>query len=212
MTSYRQEGINNGAPAVKSSEQASFALHSADDNGIKTIFSGPTTATTYSGTDLNGALMTAGELTGTDARNPTVKLSAAVGSYVALGQIVVRGIHPYTRGNLSETLIMPDADGGVTLTCAKMFAASEPLYFDFPALPDAVGNIELGAGVAREITPPCLWLQVNEAGTLYLRLLDSSDTKITKWVVPVAGQLPVSADAIHSGSDITDLVPVVKGV
>ena len=222
----RIDGINNGAPATQHSGQASFALFTADPNGIKTSIATSTTAVTYSGADLNGAEITAGQLSGDDAHNVTVTLASNAGSYVAstsdATRIKVTGKHPYYedyQGNKAthiEYLSIPDADGGVTLTCGKCFAPGEPLSIYIPGQVNTSGAIEIGTGAAREVSPPARWIQCNAVGTLYLHLPNtpinrSPDTgKIAKVVVSAAGPIPFAADAIHASSDITDLLAVTE--
>ncbi len=214
----RIDGIDNGAPGRKSSEQSSFVLIAVDADGILESVVTQTSAVTYSGALLDGALMdgSTGEIDGTDARNITVALDSSVGAFVALGEIVITGRHPYythpVTGNLAlqtETLIIPDADGNVTLTGAKMFAPGEFLSITFPAMDDTDGAFTVGAGVAREVTPPARWLWCNASGTLYVRLVDASDGVIDKLVV-LQGPVPFAIDALHASTDITDLKAVVK--
>ncbi len=104
----------------------------ADDDGLKTSFTDPTKATSYSWTDMNGAFKTVAEGFGGSARTVSVTTTSKTGNYGT--PIVVRG----KRNNrvVQESLAIP-ANGGTTVS------GSQP--FDFPD-PDFAVDVPAGSG------------------------------------------------------------------
>lgn len=205
-----QSGLMRGGPAVKSTGQ-SWTLATLDADGVKTSFTVPFVDTTYSGASLNGVLISNGALTRNG--NITVALSNQAGGFTAGSTITIVGKHPYYDVQQREVLTIPGANGNVTLVGAKIFKAGEPLEITIEAQPNIAtdGTLLIGVGEAVDVSPPANWVYVNAPGTLYVHLRNDPNERIVKVVCPVEGAYPISIDAIHASSTITDMWMAAEG-
>lgn len=182
--------IHDAGPLTKASSQTDFALNTADADGVKTAFVPPIQDTTYSGSSLNGADMTGGQLEN-EPRNLTVTTAAHTGAYLVGTEIVVTGKHALGH-IISENLAIGDADGGETLICTQCFAHEQELSVSVP--------YQNGVVVG---TVPGPWA-FNTDGLTLLTSIDGAADETTTWnaarAVETGGAGPYEFEV---GDDIT---------
>lgn len=189
---------------------SSASLATADDDGIITSFATPTVDTTKSGAALNGALVSSGALSGTDARNATVTTGASVGTYRtgASYPIVVTGKHWLTGKAISESLLLTAANGGETITGKIMFKAGEALSVLFPGQVNGSGTFKLGCGTAKPLARGVDWFRCTTAGVVVCALAedhttprpDGSALSTVSLNVQADTDYPYSVASIHEGT------------
>lgn len=201
-----RSGAAMGSPATGISNNTTYALKTADVDGVKQSFVVTSADRVLEGADLDGANVTDGALN--ETFNITITLSNTADGFDPATSITVIG-GKYGGGTQRETFDLP-AGGNVTLTGVKPFIAGVPLQVVFPSQAGAgtpdTATVEIGTGVGRAIEPPARWVHCNAAGDIYAKLWHA-DT-IAKFTVTVGAQ-PLAIEMLHAGNAITDLVGIV---
>jgi len=192
-------------------------LATADDDGLKTSVASSTSAVSYSGAGLNGALITAGALNTTVPRNVTVTKAAQAGAYTVGSKVRVTFEHWLTGYQVTETFTVTHADNAETFTgCMLMKPGTLPaVAIEAQADTDGSWKIGVGTAVAIEAKPRVDWILVSTSGDVYAMLAedgvagDAATALLPSGAiiapVPLAGLLageerPYSIVSIHEGT------------
>jgi hypothetical protein len=182
------------------------SLNTADDDGILESLASATTAQTLTGASLDGVLMSAGAIAGSEARNITAATSANAGSYVDGSQIVVQGKKDGQPVEVRFTIV--GTDGGQTFTGYLMFDPLEPLTVILPACVNTGGAFTVGVGVGKRLTPigrRPTWLDVVTAsGEVSMHLAKAGQDSVVNRTFSTAGPKTYSVDAVFAlnGSEL----------
>lgn len=218
------DGIAGAGPGCRLvGSWSASSLNTADDDGIKTSVATSTGAVSYSGSDLNGALVSSGALSGTTPRNVTVTLTSSTGSYVLNSKVRVTGKHWITGADITEILTITNANGGITLTGTVLFAAGQALTVAIEAQADLLGAFKIGCGTAKGLGNGrnVDWLRVTTAGTIYALLrrdvtqyYPDGSTQIAPipLIVQADTDVPYSVASIHEGTVTAAFYGIEAGI
>lgn len=176
------------------------AVLTADADGIVQSTASAVTEQVLTGTALNGALMSAGQISGSDARNIRAATGANAGSYAAaVGKdIVVRGTRNGQAFDVRFTIT--DEDGGESFETYMMLDPGTDITVTLPACTDTSGSFTVGAGTGKKLHPNGTrpkWLDVAVAGDVTMHLINGGENLITRTFAD-AGPQPYAADAVYA--------------